>query len=275
MFLMSYRFVLFPSLQISYTFLCDEWLADDKGSCRRYAIFIPSHKEQIRSNTLFKYLTKAKMFDNMMALSVLWRPSYSIFNRTQRFCCLISGFFLSITISAMWFDTDTSADEYEVTIGFVSVNYKQVYVGVIGTLLIFPLIAILNLLFRYRNMKVNVDNKKLAHIKQDGCLPHWVNYIGYSICLMTIIAGSVVTTLYSLQWGSEISNDWLMSIYFGVVTDLTIGPVQVRNISCLKLNCCTEIIIFLLFIISRVAERLITITVPNMPACPFACVSIR
>ena len=165
----------------------------------------------------------------MLFLSVLWRPCYNIFNRTQRFICLMAGFFLSMTINAMWFGTDTSGVATKVNIGFVSVHYKQIFVGAIGTILTFPFIAGLNVMFRHRKMKVKVDDYRVAVIKQNGCLPHWTGYIGSMVCLMTIIAGCVVTTLYSLQWGREKSNDWLMSIYFGALTDLTIGPLQVYN----------------------------------------------
>ena len=133
-----------------------------------------------------------------------------------------------MTINAMWFDTDTSSEAYEVKIGFISVHYKQIYIGAIGTILTFPLIGVLNVMFRHRKMKVKVDNDRLAGIRQNGCLPHWMDYIGCIVCLMTIIAGCVVTTLYSLQWGRERSNDWLMSVYFGTLTDLTIGPLQVN-----------------------------------------------
>ena len=133
-----------------------------------------------------------------------------------------------MTINAMWFDTETSDEAYKVNVGSVSVHYKQIYVGAIGTILTVPLIAVLNVMFRHRKMKVKVADDRLAVIKQNGFLPHWVGHIGWLVCLMTIIAGCVVTTLYSLQWGREKSNNWLMSVYFGALTDLTIGPLQVK-----------------------------------------------
>ena len=117
----------------SYLFLFDDWLADDKGSCKRYAILYQIEVKDVTDSELFTYLTKEKMFDSILLLSILWRPSYSIFTRCQRLCCVVATFSLNMIISAMWFNsTSTNEAKYQVNIGPVSVSYLQLYVGTIA-----------------------------------------------------------------------------------------------------------------------------------------------
>ena len=163
-----------------------------------------------------------------MFLSILWRPTYSIFTGPQRLFCLMAAFSLNMTISAMWFNTNSSPTAaYEFKFGFVSITYLQVFVGAIATALTVPLIIILDAVFRYRKSKIKSDAMRLERITSNGCLPHWMSYVGYILCTLAIVSGFLVPFFYSLQWGKDTSNNWLMSVYFGTLADMTLGPLKV------------------------------------------------
>ena len=180
----------------------------------------------VTHSTLFSYLTKEKLFDSILLLSIIWRPSNSIFTRCQRLSCLMATFYLNMMISAMWFNV-SSANEvgYKITIGPLSVNYLQLYVGTIALGISIPFFSVLNTIFRYR--KIKRETVQFVNVRSSACLPHWIHYAGYIVCILTIVCGFLVTFFYSLQWGGETSNNWLMSIFFGSLFETATGPIQV------------------------------------------------
>ena len=166
------------------------------------------------------------MFDSILFLSIMWRPGYSIFNRCQRMTCLMSTFSLNMMISAMWFNGSSENDVgYNVKIGPLSVSYLQLYVGTIAIGISFPFVTVLNTIFRYR--KIHMKTVKFVNVRSSTCLPHWIHYVGHIVCILTIVCGFLVTFFYSLQWGRETSNNWLMSIFFGWLFETATGPIQV------------------------------------------------
>ena len=131
-------------------------------------------------------------------------------------------------ISAMWFNANSSYDvEYKINIGPTSVSYLQLYVGTIALGISLPFFILLNLIFRHR--KIKPEAVRIVNTKSRKCMPHWIHYIGYVVCLLAIVCGFLVTFFYSLQWGGELSSNWLMSIFFGALFEASAGPVQVCN----------------------------------------------
>ena len=211
----------------SYLFLYNNWLAEDRGSCRRYATLFPVHLTDVTGSMLFTHLTGAKAIDYILFPSIFWRPYYSIFTRCQRLSCMIATLYFNMMISAMWFNVKSSNEvEYRLNVGPFSVSYMQLYVGTISLGMTLPLLVFLNMMFRYR--KTKAKTVRFVNVRSNSCLPHWIQYVGHVVCLITIVCGFLVTFLYSLQWGGEISNNWLMSVFFGLLVDVTLGPIQVR-----------------------------------------------
>ena len=223
-------------VHFSCLFLYHNWLADDRGPCRRYATLLPTHCINVTDSTLFTNWTSTKMVDYMLLPSVLCRPCYSIFTRCQRFSCLMATFYLNMMVNAMWFNVKSLNDiEYKLNIGPFSVSYMQLYVGTISVAMTFPFLGALNIMFRYRKTKVNTV--RFENVRSSACLPHWIHYVGHIVCVLTIVCGFLVTFLYSLQWGGETSNNWLMSIFFGSLLDTVIGPVQVCSMEYNAIEC--------------------------------------
>ena len=51
-------------------------------------------------------------------------------------------------------------------------------------------------------------------------LPHWFNYIAYTLALLTSLTGATFTMFYSMIWGKEKSNKWITSVIVSLVQDI-------------------------------------------------------
>ena len=70
--------------------------------------------------------------------------------------------------------------------------------------------------------------KRPANAKKDVMLPHFFVYIGWFLSLVTVSLSSVFTFFFSLQWGKDISNQWLSSMFVSFTQDLfVLQPTKV------------------------------------------------
>lgn len=59
-------------------------------------------------------------------------------------------------------------------------------------------------------------------------LPHFFVYFAWVLCFLASVSGAVFTVFYSLNWGAEISNKWLVAFLTSFVQSiLVIQPVKV------------------------------------------------
>lgn len=64
-----------------------------------------------------------------------------------------------------------------------------------------------------------------------GCwLPHWCNYLGWGIVLVTILVSGFFTILYSLEWGAEKAGKWLTAFLLSFVESILL--IQPLKVSC-------------------------------------------
>lgn len=139
---------------------------------------------------------------------------------------------LSMLASAMWYSTDTGATTHGISVGPVHLNYKQIYVGVMSALISFPVGFLLSAIFRNRRFKG--ENVTFSVITTDGPakLPWWIIFFGYLLAFSCIAAGAVFTFFYSLQWGGEKSQNWLISFVFGTTQGvILLDPVKVKQLN--------------------------------------------
>lgn len=66
--------------------------------------------------------------------------------------------------------------------------------------------------------------------KRRKCLlPWWSVFIGYALVIASITASAAFTFFYSLQWGGEVSLQWMASLFFSTTTGtFLIEPIKVR-----------------------------------------------
>ena len=81
--------------------------------------------------------------------------------------------------------------------------------------------------------KPNIEQDGKAKKKKKG-LPHCFVYFAWSLCFLASVTSAVFTVSYSLNWGPEISNKWLIAFLTSFVQSiLVIQPVKVVLVSLL------------------------------------------
>jgi len=59
-------------------------------------------------------------------------------------------------------------------------------------------------------------------------LPFWFIYIGWVMIFLIIVASSFFTILYSMEWGSEKSGEWLAAFFLSFLTsEGLVSPLKV------------------------------------------------
>jgi len=67
-----------------------------------------------------------------------------------------------------------------------------------------------------------------AGTKKDVMLPHYCVYIAWFLSFATVSVSATFTFFFSLQWGKEISNQWLSSMLVSFTEDLfVLQPIKI------------------------------------------------
>ena len=62
--------------------------------------------------------------------------------------------------------------------------------------------------------------------------PHWFVYVAWILAVVIILASATFVFLYSVEWGAEKSNEWLLSIFMSFFQSLFViqpGKVRIRR----------------------------------------------
>lgn len=69
---------------------------------------------------------------------------------------------------------------------------------------------------------------------KDGSLPHWCLHMAYVLCFLASVTSALFTLFYSMMWGKEKSNAWLVAFVFSFFQDTFINqPLKVFVVSLL------------------------------------------
>ena len=224
----------------SYIFLVNEWLSREKGSHRLFTSFGHTKTFLPDGHILFPHFVEHRTFDDILLLSLFFRRDYSTFTRVQRLYCLASILALSLLSSAMWYTTDTVQPSYGVKLGSVTINYKQLFTGVMSAVIAVPPIFILIMFFRGYSRRRNkeeykprgdaeihypnvskVDQSERYQLPRGFCVVAWI------LALVIILGSAFLVFMYSLQWGGDVANEWLLSISFGLLFNCVSVPLKV------------------------------------------------
>lgn len=247
---MVFEFVIVRScccFLYSYVFLCGEWVSQRYGKCDAWAVLEPLSKDILVRETIFTETTRKGFFDDHLWFSISKRPNYSQFTRVQRLWTLVALLFLSMVTSAMWFNQEPSDDEQDqetastirtVELGPFKLSYKQLYVGLMSSVITFLPSILMVAIFKNRKLKqehttssdIESDTKNVPKKnKKRRQLPWWTIYFAYALVIVCISCGGTFTFLYSLEFGAEKTNDWLLSFVIGTVMGaLLLEPVKVE-----------------------------------------------
>ena len=180
---------------------------------------------------------------------MLIRPQRSSFTRVQRVSCILALLFLTMISNAMFFRSsseDSSADT--VSLGALKFSTSILFVSFIGIIITTPPILIVTLIFKKRKpkpIKVKVKVEKAVTADDDNNtrnfngeeyfstdhlpLPYWTAYIAWAIVVLAVLTSAFFLILYSMQWGTSKSEEWLSSFVFSFVESLVcVDPLKVR-----------------------------------------------
>ncbi|GFR87253.1 polycystic kidney disease protein 1-like 2 [Elysia marginata] len=149
-----------------YTFLVQDWLSKVRGDGRTLRHIPALDTRSTDSGTMFDVISKQKLFDEHLWLSVARRPSPSLFTRVQRFLCAMALLYLAMLTNAMWYSgadnkdhqgnqssQSSTTESSVIRIGTVDITYRTFYVGVVSSVIILLPALLMTCLFRKRKLR--------------------------------------------------------------------------------------------------------------------------
>lgn len=139
-----------------YVFMCNRWLAvefDDGQVLRKLPL---ARQDELKSfNHLFQNVTQNNFADNHLWFSVFVRPEMSSFTTVQRLSCCLTLLYCAMLTNAMFYQLDENEPDPTVilNIGPMSISLRQLYVGIISGLIIFPITFAIASVFRNASRK--------------------------------------------------------------------------------------------------------------------------
>ncbi|XP_078600531.1 polycystin-1-like protein 3 [Branchiostoma floridae x Branchiostoma japonicum] len=224
---------------LTYTFLCDDWLAADRSDGLIYRTIPNASESELMSfGHLFLSQTKKNFTDGHIWMSTVSKGISRNFTRVQRLACCLSILFCTMIANAMWYQTEDKVESPSaLTIGPISFTLHQMYVSVMSSLTVLPVNVVIVQIFRKTRNKPDKQHVFAEDLEEkssksrgggDKMLPHWMVYVGWVLVFLSCFVSAFFTILYSLQWGSEKANNWLKSFFMSFfMSTLIIEPLKV------------------------------------------------
>ncbi|CAH1271105.1 PKD1L3 [Branchiostoma lanceolatum] len=233
----------------TYNFLCDDWLAVDKGDGLIYKNIPAASEEDLTSfGYLFTTAAKKNFIDGHLWISTIAVGISANFTRVQRWSCCFSILFCTMISNAMWYRTDDSVESPSVLkLGPFSFSLHQLYVSVMSSLTVLPVNVVIVQIFRSTpNSKKNEVVPDIPGLGQsqgnrDKMLPYWFVYVGWVLVFLSSSVSAFFTILYSLEWGKEKADAWLITFFLSFVeSTLIIEPLKVVIVAALLSLMCKK-----------------------------------
>ena len=227
-------------------FVCDDWLAVEEGDGKiEKTLFPASKKELTKFNVLFTSEVRKNLTDGHIWFSVVARPPRSNFTRVQRLTCCLSILLCTMVSNAMFYEIGQyETPKNAINIMGFSFSIRSVSIGIISSVVVFPINLIIVTLFRKAKPKENrysvktegeeIDDidiemggerKKTAQKKG---LPHWFVYVAYGIAFLTVVTSGSFVVMYGMEFGSDKSAAWLSSMTISFLQDILLNqPIKV------------------------------------------------
>ncbi|XP_002737449.1 polycystin-1-like protein 2 [Saccoglossus kowalevskii] len=215
-----------------FNFVCYKWFAVDREDEKVERVLPVSGGTQMSSFVHICWSnSRDKMTDDYLWGSMFTRPVPSNFTRVQRLSCCAVAFYLAMIANAMFYDTaDAVGDTKSIYIGPLRLSLGTLYIGLISALITMPPSIIIMQLFQksrpFRRKNCTNDGDKEMP-KNDHPLPWFCVGIAWFIVFCAMFLSSFFVVLYSLQWGAEVSRQWLtsqMTSFF--LSALVIDPLK-------------------------------------------------
>ena len=123
--------------------------------------------------------------------------------------------------SAMFFQLGNNS-KYLWRIGSLVIDYKGIVIGIQSGFIVIPVNFIIAWIFRhtesFENYSKRQEEKKCGHAaKRKMLLPCGFLIIAWFLSIASIAASFVVVLFYSMQWGNEKSQQFVLSVFTSFV----------------------------------------------------------
>ncbi|XP_032086824.1 polycystin-1 [Thamnophis elegans] len=155
----------------SYHFLVNDWLSVDSlenNGLVEKEVFAASEADLRSFFRIFVGELQRGFFERHVWLSLWDRPPRSRFTRVQRASCCCVLIFLFLCANAVWYGVVADANFSPEPIStLIPVNGETVLVGLVSSLVVYPVYLVLLFLFRMARSKVTIS-QSLAHSDQQS-----------------------------------------------------------------------------------------------------------
>ena len=242
---LNYIQVLNVTTQEHWKFSCYVWLAVDKGDGLVHRSFSYSPKAEKRIDfTLFVQNRIAEEFsDEHLWFSVATRPPRYRFTRVQRLSCCLSLMLTTMLASAMFYEFDSGADSTQgfLKLGRFVINLQELIIGLESHLIIIPVNLLIVGMFTYTRspMEKKRIRNTLVKKKRQFSFPHWFIFVPWLLCILSSVCAAAFVVMYSLQWGADTSESWLISVGMSLFMDIFVSePLKIIVVAFMLSHMC-------------------------------------
>ena len=227
-------------------FVCDDWLAVDESDGKVERTLLPASKKELtKFNVLFTSEVRKNLTDGHIWFSVVTRPARSTFTRVQRLTCCLSVLLCTMLANAMFYEVgkyETPKNAIKI-MGF-SFSIRSVSVGIMSSLVVFPINLIIATMFRKAKPKENLYAVKTETEEIDSVdiktgrekkkaptnkgLSHCFVYVAYGLAFVSVATAGSFVIMYGMQFGPDKSSMWLSSMAVSFLQDVLLTqPIKV------------------------------------------------
>ena len=222
------------SAEKQLTFMCYMWLAVDKGDGlvdRTLSSALATGKGM--DFMVYVQNKIAEEFsDNHLWFSVATRSPRHRFTRAERLSCCLSLLLTTMLASAMFYQFDTGVINTQGTLqlGRFVFNLREFIIAIQSLFVVMPInLLIVEIFTHTRSAKEKKQtSKKHAKKKRNFSLPHRFIYVAWLLCFLAAFGSATFVIFYSLQWGKDTSEQWLISIGMSVFMEIFVSePLRI------------------------------------------------
>ncbi len=229
-----------------FFFICEKWLAIDKDDCRlERTLPISLKHDKTQPKYLLSKQTRNNLSDNHLWLSIFARPTGSSFTRLDRLTCCFVLLSMSMLMNIMYYGV---MDEDDGTTGFkigpyINLTLKQISIGVITNLIVFPPSFLLVQMFRRSKQKhsrlakiklmlsQNMEKTTNSNAKKKSFevkFPWWFKIIAYVLSFAFAGVSLFFVIVKGIEFGDDKVTKWLTSLIVSFLSSIILTqPLQV------------------------------------------------
>ncbi|XP_078344032.1 polycystin family receptor for egg jelly-like [Oculina patagonica] len=242
------------------TFVCYTWLAVEKGDglIDRTLTSDATDEKRMMFKVSFQNRIAEEFSDGHLWFSVATRPPRRRFTRVQRLSCCLSLLLTTMLASAMFYEFAPGHDQEQGTLklGRLVLNLRQLIIAIESLLVVIPVnLLIVGIFSRTkpvndirRERRYSITRRLSIHMvaqntqlqkKNRLVLPHCFVYLAWILCFLSSVASATFIIFYSLQWGKDISEQWLISIVMSMFMDIFVSePIKIVVVAFLVSQFC-------------------------------------